>query len=423
MPNQQSQRPVPAARLVLEDGTLFVGRAFGACDEPRTVVGEVVFNTAMSGYQEALTDPSYAGQILAMTATQIGNYGVCPDDEESAGPQVEGFVVRELSRIRSNYRSVAHLGRWLADAGVLGIEGIDTRALVRRLRINGAMRGALSTDSQATDQDLLEAALEATPMAGCNLAADVGPRASFEWREDLAGWSVPGPTVRSTTGPGARATEDEPLRVLALDCGAKRNIYRHLVERGCAVQVVPHDVSPAEIRAIRPDGLFVSNGPGDPAAVKATVETLRAVAGEQPTFGICLGHQLLALALGGRTFKLKFGHRGANQPVHGRLTGRVEITSQNHGFCVDPGAMEEMGCEITHLHLNDGTLAGFRHLTRPIFAVQYHPEASPGPHDAAYLFACFVEMMRTGRPLDASILRDAQVAAATAPHDGAAGSA
>ena len=391
----------PAARLVLEDGTVFNGRAFGACDKPLTSVGEVVFNTAMTGYQEALTDPSYAGQVLTMTASMIGNYGVTAEDVESSKPQVAGFVIRELSRIPSNQRSIIDLHSWLAKASILGIEGIDTRALVRRLRTSGSMKGAISCDAAKSDAQLVEMARNAPDMSGCNLAAGVSVRERSQWTEDLGEW---------TPAHAARTIEALPragkrFRVLALDCGAKRNIYRNLAERGCEITVVPHDMSTAEIRAFNPDGLFISNGPGDPAAVDATIKTLREVAGEYPTFGICLGHQLLALALGARTYKLKFGHRGANQPVRNVLTGQVEITSQNHGFCVDPESLEGLDCEVTHLHMNDQTVAGFRHRSNPIFAVQYHPEASPGPHDSGYLFDAFMRMMASRKPLSADEMR------------------
>jgi carbamoyl-phosphate synthase small subunit len=275
----------------------------------------------------------------------------------------------------------------------MGLEGVDTRALVRRIRIHGALRGALSNDPTLTDADLVDLARGAPTMAGRNLAKVVGTRAPGTWTEDLGAWS-----------PGREGGSRRRFRVLALDCGAKRNIYRHLVERGCEVEIVPHDITAEAVRARRPDGLFISNGPGDPAAVAATIATLREVAGEIPTFGICLGHQLLALALGARTFKLKFGHRGANQPVRCLLTGRVEITSQNHGFCVDPDSLKAAGCEITHVHLNDGSVAGFRHRTKPIFSVQFHPEASPGPHDASHLFDWFLRMMETGEPVGAQVL-------------------
>ncbi|MBT8486532.1 MAG: glutamine-hydrolyzing carbamoyl-phosphate synthase small subunit [Phycisphaerae bacterium] len=379
------------ARLCLEDGTIFRGRSFSV-PAGHTRTGEVVFNTSMTGYQEALTDPSYAGQILCMTATQIGNYGVCPEDEEAAAPTVAGFVVRESARLRSNQRAEADLGDWLAAAGVPAIEGIDTRALVRRLRERGSLRGVVSTDATLDDATLRAQARSLPAMTGQNLAESVSPKDRGVWDETLGDWR---PLVMATPASPTRA-----YTVLAIDCGAKRNIYRHLRERGCVVETVPYDITPEAVRERHPDGLFVSNGPGDPAAVAVTIETLRVVAGEVPTFGICLGHQLLALALGATTYKLKFGHRGANQPVRNVLTGRVEITSQNHGFCVDADSLEAIDCEITHLHLNDGTVAGFRHRSRPIFSVQYHPEASPGPHDSSYLFDCFIEMMRSREPVD-----------------------
>jgi len=377
---------VAHARLVLEDGTLARGRGFGA--RGVTVAGEIVFNTALSGYQEALTDPSYAGQVLLMTTTQIGNYGVNADDVESGRPQVAAFVVRDLSRVESNFRSTGSLDAWLAEAGVPGISGIDTRAIVRRIRTEGAMRCVVSTDPAPSDGELLASCRSSPGMAGRNLAATASAERAASWSEDLCGW-----WPATEGGPDG----EEPLRVAALDCGAKRTIYRHLVQRGCEVLILPHDATADDIRATEADGLFLSNGPGDPAAVRETTDVIREVMGEIPTFGICLGHQLLALALGARTWKLPFGHRGTNQPVRNVLSGRVEITSQNHGFCVDADSMEALGAEITHVHLNDGTVAGFRHREKPIFSVQYHPEASPGPHDSSYLFDTFVSAMRAVR--------------------------
>lgn len=382
-------------RLALEDGTVLDGLSFGSSG---TANGEVVFNTAMCGYQEALTDPSYRGQILVMTATQQGNYGVSSEDVESAGVAVSGFVVRELARVHSNHRADEHLGGWLERSGVPGIEGVDTRALVRRLREGGAMRGVISTDEALSDSELISMARKSIAMQGRNLAAEVTPKEEGDWTEGLGEWGQPW-----------RPSSEQSFRVLAIDCGAKRNIYRHLVDRGCQVRFLPLSIDAEAIREAGADGLFVSNGPGDPAAVESLVETLRDVAGTLPTFGICLGHQLLALALGARTWKLKFGHRGANQPVRNLLTGRVEITSQNHGFCVDRESLEAAGAEVTHLHLNDDTVAGFRHRELPIFSVQYHPEASPGPHDSAYLFDTFVRTMETRRSPEAQDFDRAQV--------------
>ncbi len=394
------------ARLALEDGSVFHGFAFGHAGQP--VVGEVVFNTALCGYQEALTDPSYAGQILVMTATQIGNYGIAAEDVESARPQVRAFVVRERSRMTSNHRAEIGLSEWLDTHGVSGIEGIDTRALVRILRAQGSLRGVVATGVILTDAELVDMARKAPRMDGQNLAACASPVERGAFTENLGAWS-PEPARRT----GRR------FKVVSLDCGAKRNIYRHLVDRGCELISLPHDASTSQIRALKPDGLFISNGPGDPAAVQATIATLRAIAGEIPTFGICLGHQLLALSMGATTWKLKFGHRGANQPVRNLLTGRIEITSQNHGFCVDEASLRAAGGEPTHMHLNDGTLAGFRHTSRPIFCVQYHPEASPGPHDSSYLFDCFISIMESRQPLTAEVMErhqsaDARKAAAVA---------
>lgn len=396
----------PPARLALEDGTVFRGQAFGAITDasgkPLAVTGEVVFNTAMCGYQEALTDPSYAGQILTMTAPLIGNYGINSEDMESKTIQAAALVVRELSRVMSNHRATIDLSTWLAQAGIPAIEGIDTRALTRRLRLQGTMRGILSIDldDSLTDDQLVQRARSSPAMAGSNLAAGVSAADNYDWSQNLGPWA-------GMTDEPPRHDHSRPRRVVAIDCGAKHNILRHLVERGCEVTVVPYDASADDISRLKPDGLFVSNGPGDPAAVEATIRTLREIAGKVPTFGICLGHQLLCLALGARTYKLKFGHRGANQPVKNLLTGHVEITSQNHGFAVETESMATADCEPTHVNLNDNTLAGFRHRTKPILAVQYHPEASPGPHDAAYLFDCFIRMMDTHQPITAEEMRQA----------------
>ncbi len=387
----------PICKLALADGTVFTGRAFGhLADAP--VGGEVVFNTSLTGYQEILTDPSYNGQIVTMTYPLIGNYGVNVEDRESARVQPAGFVVRELARLPHNYRSTQKLEDWLADQQVLGIEGIDTRALTRKLRIDGAMNGVVSC-SELDDAALVAAARAVPSMSGQNLARVVSPTDRADWTDDLGAW-LP---IQGIPPKG-----EKRFRVVAVDCGAKHNILRNLVDRGCEVIVVPHDTHADEVRKLDPDGLFVSNGPGDPDAVGSTIEALRELAGEKPTFGICLGHQLLGLAMGATRFKLKFGHRGGNQPVQNLATRKVEITSQNHGFGIDIDSLRAVGGEPTHINLNDGTLEGFRHPDRPIFAVQYHPEASPGPHDAGYLFDCFIEMMKTGRSPTAEQMDQAQ---------------
>jgi carbamoyl-phosphate synthase small subunit len=392
----ETQRPV--AKLALADGTVFTGRAFGYTDAPEPVAGEVVFNTSMTGYQEIITDPSYSGQIVTMTYPLIGNYGVNSEDLESRKAQVSGFVVRELARLHHNYRSDATLQDWLAEQKVLGIDQIDTRALTRKLRIDGSMNGVLSC-SELDDRKLVQAARGVPSMAGLNLAERVSPTDSCAWGEGLSDWRP----VQ-----GAVPVGETKFKVIAIDCGAKSNILRNLVDRGCEVTIVPHDMSAEDILAMKPDGIFISNGPGDPEPVKRTVETLKALGQQKPVFGICLGHQLLALSMGATTYKLKFGHRGGNQPVQNLATGKVEITSQNHGFAVDRDSLKAAGGEVTHINLNDQTVEGFRHRERPIFAVQYHPEASPGPHDASYLFDCFIEMMKTGRAPSAEDMDTAQ---------------
>jgi carbamoyl-phosphate synthase small subunit len=366
------------AKLVLADGTVFSGESFGAAVE---VTGEVVFNTSMTGYQEVLTDPSYAGQIVTMTYPHIGNYGVNETDVESGRPWVKGFVVREAARRPSSYRSQGTLDDYLERNGIPGISGIDTRALVRRVRMHGAMPAVLS--AKDLDDESLRAKARAAPdMAGRDLVRDVSSRKAYDWtegepREFRAEKPRPSPVYR----------------VAAIDCGIKRNILRLLVDGGFDVRVFPATATPAEILAHRPDGLFLSNGPGDPAPVDYVASTVRALLPKLPTFGICLGHQILALACGARTYKLKFGHRGGNQPVKDLTTGKVEITSQNHGFAVDAESLEGSGLELTHVNLNDGTVEGFRHVEYPAYAVQYHPEASPGPHDSRYLFPRFRELI------------------------------
>jgi carbamoyl-phosphate synthase small subunit len=356
------------AILALADGTVFEGEQFGTTGE---TVGEVVFNTSMTGYQEVLTDPSYKGQIVTMTYPLIGNYGCNEADVESIGPQVEGFVVREYSAYYSNWRSKWSLDTYLAAHDIIGIQGIDTRALTRRLRVHGVMNGCLSTE------DLNAESLVAKAKA---------------WH-GLVGWDL----VQRVTCPNPYAWQHQEnndihskYRVVALDFGIKYNILRQLTEHGCEVQVVPAKTSAEEILAAEPDGVFLSNGPGDPMPVGYAIETIQGLMGKKPLFGICLGHQLLGLALGGKTFKLKFGHRGVNQPVKHLETDRVEITSQNHGFCVDIDSLPN-SVDITHVNLNDDTLEGIQHREYPIFSVQYHPEASPGPHDASYLFSRFTE--------------------------------
>ncbi len=373
------------AKLALEDGSVWTGRAFGASGE---VDGEVVFNTSMTGYQEILTDPSYHGQIVTMTYPQIGNYGVNIEDAESRRPWVRGLVVRELSRRVSNHRASDSLEAYLAEHGVLGIEGIDTRALVRATRTQGAMKGILST-TDLDDASLVAKARQSPGLVGRDLTQEVMPESPLSWDVGLHR------LVNPTTTPAAPVVPpDLRPHVVALDFGMKWNIARHLYASGCRVTIVPGSRSAEEILEHKPDGLFVSNGPGDPQPLHRAIGELQRLIGLAseakgvPIFGICLGFQLLGQALGGRTFKLKFGHRGANHPVLNLRTGRVEITTQNHGFAVDTESMPDP-VERTHVNLNDQTLEGFRHRDLPIFAVQYHPEASAGPHDSHYLFEEF----------------------------------
>ncbi len=370
------------AKLALEDGTVFTGRAFGARGE---VDGEVCFNTSMTGYQEILTDPSYRGQIVTMTYPEIGNYGVNAEDVESGKPFLAGFVVRELSRRASNFRALGPLDEYLAGHGIVAIEGIDTRALVRRIRIHGAMRGVLST-VDLDDARLVAKALASPGLVGRDLVREVIPDRAINWDEPLSPWA------RLTPPEKRREPAADAPHVVALDYGMKRNIARHLFDIGCRVTILPGTATAEDVLKLDPDGVFLSNGPGDPEPVAYAQETIRGLFGKRPIFGICLGHQLLALACGAKTFKLKFGHRGANQPVLNRATGRVEITCQNHGFAVDGDTLPDE-LEVTHVNLNDDTVEGLRHRKLPAFSVQYHPEASAGPHDSNYLFGQFREML------------------------------
>ncbi len=366
------------AKLALEDGTVYTGRSFGATGE---TTGEIVFNTSMTGYQEVLTDPSYKGQIVTMTYPLIGNYGTTHEDEESSHPQVEGFIVRERTRVPSNFRSETDLDGYLKRFNIMGIEGIDTRALVRRLRVRGAMMGVLST-TDLDDQSLVNKARRLPGMEGRDLVKEVVPEKGYDWNKagltPLAQCMFP--------------AHKQAYHVVALDYGMKWNIPRCLVQAGCKVTILPGTAKAADVLAHKPDGIFLSNGPGDPAAVGYAIETVRDLLGKKPIFGICLGHQLLGLAMGGKTYKLKFGHRGANQPVLNQRTGQVEITTQNHGFAVDINSLSK-DVELTHINLNDRTLEGIRHMKIPLFSVQYHPEASAGPHDSSYLFEDFRKLM------------------------------
>jgi len=369
----------PPALLVLADGTVYQGYSFGA---PGTAIGEVVFNTGMTGYQEVLTDPSYRGQLVTFTYPELGNTGVNPEDEESTKPQVSGAIARNVTAQPSNWRSRQSLPDYLRAHGIPGIAGLDTRALTRKIRSAGAMNGAISTE--ILDPAALLARVAAAPsMEGLNLASAAGTDRIYEWQEPTpAAWEF------------VAGSPDPDVTVVAIDFGVKRNILRRLASHGCRIVVVPPHTPAADILALNPDGIFLSNGPGDPAAVTEGIATVRdLMTAAKPMFGICLGHQILGLAAGGTTFKLKFGHRGLNQPA-GLPGGRVEITSQNHGFALDADSLAQAGVTITHLNLNDRTVAGMTHGTLPIFSVQYHPEASPGPHDADYLFAKFVAMLR-----------------------------
>lgn len=378
----------PKATLVLEDGTTFHGRSFGAEGE---IAAEIIFHTGMTGYQEVLTDPSYCGQMVIMTYPLIGNYGINELDSESVKPQVAGFIVKELSTEPSNWRSEESLHDYLARYGIPGIEGIDTRAAVLHLRERGAMRAVISTKRHDPEK-LRKAALASPKMEGRNLVGEVTARDGYEYetraKED---------ELNKQIGYVPVAAEDASNRphVVAYDFGVKRNILDLLYRQGFRVSVVPAHTSAADVLAKKPDGVFLSNGPGDPAALPAIAGEVANLLGKVPIFGICLGHQLLGMAIGGRTYKLKFGHHGANHPVKDLLTGKVEITSQNHGFCVDAASLPRT-CSVTHQNLNDGTVEGFEDEQRKFFAVQYHPEAAPGPHDSGYLFRRFREWIERG---------------------------
>jgi carbamoyl-phosphate synthase small subunit len=374
--------------LALEDGRIFRGRAAGASTRRG---GEVVFNTSLTGYQEVFTDPSYAGQIVCLTYPHIGNVGTNLDDEESAIPHIESLIVREFSSVASNWRSGESAHVYLTRHGIPVLWDVDTRALVRHIRQVGALRGVVSTDGTA-ESLLVEEARALPSMAGQELASRVSSREQYSW--DRGSIELTASPWHEATGEVQSTDEAQRFRVIAYDFGIKQNILRLLVDHNCDVVVVPAKTSAQDALALKPDGVFLSNGPGDPEPATYAIETIRAMLGHVPVFGICLGHQLCGLALGGKTFKLRFGHHGSNHPVKNLLTEQVEITAQNHGFCVDPDSLPASDVEVTHLNLNDQTNEGLRHRSLPLFSVQYHPEASPGPHDSHYLFRQFTETMK-----------------------------
>jgi len=370
------------AILALEDGRIFRGKGYGAKAE---CYGEVVFNTSLTGYQEIFTDPSYAGQIVVLTNPEIGNYGTNPDDNEAVRPFIEGLIVREFSPISSNWRSQQAADEYLERFKIPVIADIDSRALVRHLRTHGVMRGVISL-IESDPEKLVAKARSIPKMDGTDLAKVVSTKQRYEWTQ--------GPVITYAAQPAKEFDREGALHVVAYDFGIKQNILRMLVDQGCSVTVVPAQTTADDVLSLKPNGVFLSNGPGDPEPVTYAQEAIRALAGKTPVFGICLGHQLIGLALGGKTYKLKFGHHGGNHPVRQERTGKIEITAHNHNFAVDPDSLKGSEVEMTHFDLNDGTLEGMRHRSMPLFSVQYHPEASPGPHDSHYLFGDFVKMMR-----------------------------
>ena len=371
------------ALLVLADGKIYKGEHFGSEGE---VEAEIVFNTSMSGYQEIITDPSYCGQMVVMTYPLIGNYGVNPEDFESDRPHLSGFIIKELSKVQSNWRSRGSLEEFLKETNVFGIQGIDTRALTRQIRDKGAQQAILSTDT-SDPQRLIEKVRKSPGLIGRDLVKEVTCKNAYDWNESE--WTIQSGKTK------LKEVKDRPYNVLVYDFGVKRNILRKLTRAGCKVRVVPANTPADEVLAIRPDGIFLSNGPGDPAAVPYAIDNVKTILGKVPVFGICLGHQILSLALKGKTYKLRFGHHGGNQPVLDVKSGKIEITSQNHGFAVEQNSLDS-DVDVTFLNLNDDTVEGIQHKSWPVFSVQYHPEASPGPHDSEHLFYKFVNLMKVG---------------------------